>query len=362
VDPETQRALQRARRLTSGSLPIDVSWRAIGGLALRVAIDRGYDIAPLATGVTVPEFFDVIDPVDWERLEVEPQVAVAWLEERDRQNAVYLELLVRLFVRRLKYRRILGTQAFATPDQIGPRTLLEHGLLNHDALSSLVVWRKWMMDIDNRSGQETGYLYDAIVARALGGTAYSSRNSPIRRKPRNKEEESPGRRQVDCVVEDGYGFYAYEIKIRITDAASRQGRLNEELSFPGDCRYSDHVPRLLVFDPTPCATLDLVVGAFKDAGGQEYLGPDAYEHIAETAGPARADFLQRYVAEPLERYEDTIPDFGAGRALADLRLSAVPDEIRIEVVGFEPYVVPREVAPETVIEELELFDADDHDE
>jgi hypothetical protein len=119
---------------------------------------------------------------------------------------------------------------------------------------------------------------------------------------------------------------------------------------------------LLVFDPTPCATLDLVVGAFKDAGGQEYLGPDAYEHIAETAGPARADFLRRYVAEPLERYEDTIPDFGAGRALADLRLSAVPDEIRIEVVGFEPYVVPREVAPETVIEELELFDAEDHDE
>jgi hypothetical protein len=359
MDLETQVALQKARRLTSGSLHVDVSWEAIGGLALRVADDRDYDLSGEFGAVVVPDFFSVTESAAWEAIGAEPQRAVSWIEAQDRQNAAYLELLVRLFARRLKYRRILSTQAFATSDQIGPRTLLEHGLLDETALSSLVVWRKWMMDIDNRSGQETGYLYDAIVARALGGTAYSSRNSPIYRKPPDSGASSPGRRQVDCVVEDGQGFYAYEVKIRITDAASRQGRLNEELSFPADCAYSQHVPRLLVFDPTACATLDMVVAAFEKEDGEVFLGQAAYDHINATAGPARAEFLRRYVAEPLKKYEDTIPDFGAGRALADLRLSAAPTEIRLEISGFDPYVIKRDVAPETVVNELDFFDVED---
>jgi hypothetical protein len=358
MNPETRLALQRARRLTSGRLQIDVPWTAIGGLALRVAVDRGHDVAGEFGSVTVPEFFDVRETSEWEALGVDPAPAVAWLEAQDANNAVYLELLLRLFVRRVKYRRILSTQAFATSDQVGPRTLLEHGFLSEPALGVLVVWRKWMMDVDNRAGQETGYLYDAIVARALGGTAFGARNSPIKRKPRPGTQESPGRRQVDCVVEDGTNAYAYEVKIRITDAASRQGRLNEELAFPADCRFSDHIPRLLVFDPTPCDTLTQVLEAFEAEGGESYLGQDAYDHIGETAGPAQAEFLRRYVAEPLKRYEDTLPDFGAGRALVDLKLSAAPDEIRLEVQGESPYVIPREVDPETVIDELDVPDAD----
>jgi hypothetical protein len=356
MDVETQLALQKARRLVSGALHIDVSWMAIGGLALRVAEDRGYDVAREFGPVEIPEFFAVIDATEWERVGADPQHAVAWLEEQDRHNVVYLDLLVRLLARRLKYRRILSTQAFATSDQIGPRTLLEHGLLDDGALSSLVVWRKWMMDIDNRSGQETGYLYDAIVARALGGTSYGSTKSPIERKPAEPGGRSPGRRQVDCVVEDGHNFYAYEVKIRITDAASRQGRLTEELSFPSDCSYSGHVPRLLVFDPTPCGTLSQVISAFEAEGGEVYLGQSAYDHIGATAGPAQAEFLRRYVAEPLKQYEDTIPDFGNGRALADLCLSAAPGEIRLEVAGQRPYVIERHVDPGTVVDELGLFE------
>jgi len=359
MDAETQVALQKARRLTSGVLHVNVSWAAIGGLALRVATDRDYDVASEFGSVEVPDFFAVVEEAQWEASKVDPQRAVAWLEAQDRHNAVYLELLVRLFARRLKYRLILSKQAFATSDQVGPRTLLEHGLLDHGALSSLVVWRKWMMDIDNRSGQETGYLYDAIVARALGGSSYGSRNSPISRKPRRRGGKSPGRRQVDCVVEDGHAFYAYEVKIRLTDAASRQGRLHEELTFPADCSYSDHVPRLMVFDPTQCDTLDQVTQAFIDAGGQVYLGPEAYDHIRVTAGPAQAEFLRRYVAEPLKHYEDTIPDFGVGRALADLRLSASPDAIQFEVEGYEPYVIERDVDPQTVIDDLDLLDGEE---
>ncbi len=351
MDPEVRRNLQAARRLTSGLLFVEVSWQAIGRLALRVALDRGYDFEERFGRQDVPEFFEVVDPADWERPGVDTPEAVDWLIQKDRQNAVYLELLIRLFARRLKYRRILSTQAFPTSDQVGPRMLLEHGLLDEGALSSLVVWRKWMMDVDNRAGQETGYLYDAIVARALGGTSYGARKSPILRKPTKPGDRSPGRRQVDCVVEDGESCFAYEVKIRITDAASRQGRLKEELSFPADCAFSEHVPRLLVFDPTPCETLQQVVAAFEEHGGEVFLGGDAYEHIEATAGPAQAEFLRRYVAEPLERYEDTLPDFGAGRALADLHLAATPDTITVSLDGFDPYVIPRDVDPRTVLDD-----------
>ncbi len=102
----------------------------------------------------------------------------------------------------------------------------------------------------------------------------------------------------------------------------------------------------------------MVAAAFEKEDGEVFLGQAAYDHINATAGPARAEFLRRYVAEPLKRYEDTIPDFGAGRALADLRLSAAPAEIRLEISGFDPYVIERDVAPETVVNELDFFDGE----
>jgi hypothetical protein len=143
MDPEISRNLQAARRLTSGLLFVEVSWKAIAGLALRVALDRNYDLEERFGRKDIPEFFEVVDPGDWERLDVDSRETVDWLLQKDPQNAVYLELLIRLFARRLKYRRILNTQAFPTIDQVGPRMLLEHGLLDEGALSSLVVWRKW---------------------------------------------------------------------------------------------------------------------------------------------------------------------------------------------------------------------------
>lgn len=342
MDPETRRNIQAARRLTSGLLPVEVSWQAVAGLGLRVAVDRGYEIDERFSVTTVPDFFALSTSEAFE-VDLDPAEVVAWLEEKDRHNAVYLELLVRLLARRLKYRAILRTQAFAVSEQVGPRTLLEHGFLDSGALAAIVVWRKWLMDIDNRAGQETGYLYDAVVARALGGRAYGAGNSPVKR------TSGTGARQVDCVVEDPPNQYAYEVKIRVTDAASRQGRLNEELSFPEDCASSGYVPRLLVFDATPCTTLDALVEAFENSGGGVYLGPRAYDHIRATAGSAQAEFLRRYVAEPLKGYEDTMPDGEKGRALAGLRLSATPDLVELVVDGYSPYVIKRDTNPATVL-------------
>ena len=64
--------------------------------------------------------------------------------------------------------------------------------------------------------------------------------------------------------------------------------------------------------------------------------------------------LRRYVANPLRAYDDTIPDYGRGRALADLRLSAAPDRLTMEVTGFDPYVIERAVDPTTVLPEDEF--------
>jgi hypothetical protein len=61
-----------------------------------------------------------------------------------------------------------------------------------------------MFDIDNRAGQETGYVFEPIIAYAIGGIPYSAKRSPIKR-----GGIGPLGRQVDCVVDNR----AYEIKI-----------------------------------------------------------------------------------------------------------------------------------------------------
>ena len=151
---------------------------------------------------------------------------------------------------------------------------------------------------------------------------------------------------MDAVVEiDDNEKYAYEVKIRITDAASRQGRIAEEIQFPADCAHSGFIPRLLVFDPTDCATLRELIAAFKRNDGNCYLGEAAYTHVRELAGEANALFLERYVAKPLRVVEQTIPDSGEGRALADLQLSAASGHIVVTVTGHPPYVIRRQVDP-----------------
>ena len=77
--------------------------------------------------------------------------------------------------------------------QVSPRALVEYGGLQPDALASWLTWRKWFYDLDNRAAQETGYLFEPILAAALGGEAKGAKNSPIKR----TDDASKGR-QVDC--------------------------------------------------------------------------------------------------------------------------------------------------------------------
>ena len=210
----------------------------------------------------------------------------------------YFKCLCEIHKRRRKYSLILERQPFPTAQQIAPRSMLEFGQLGDKELASWMSWRKWLFDLDNRSGQETGYMFEPILAASLGGISYSAKVSPVRR----AKDPSKGR-QVDCVV----GQDAYEFKIRVTIAASGQGRFAEELAFPEDCQASNFRPILVVLDPTPNPRLDQLVEAFSKSGGESHVGAAAWSHLETRSGSTMATFLERYVRHPLERMGPLIP-------------------------------------------------------
>jgi hypothetical protein len=209
---------------------------------------------------------------------------------------LYFSILAALHKRRRKYQRILSTQPRPTMNQIGPRSLLEFGGVQDKLLAAWLVWRKWIFDVDNRAAQETGYLFEPVLANCLGGEAVSSRNSPVKRLNEQNQPTDEGR-QIDCY--DGEEQLAYEFKLRVTIAASGQGRFGEELSFPVECRAAGLTPVLVVLDPTPSHRLTELIAKFVGNGGKCYVGAAAWAHMDLKAGKTMAVFLERYIRPPL---------------------------------------------------------------
>lgn len=203
----------------------------------------------------------------------------------------YVACLAQIVRARLKYVRVLRSQPLATMDQVGPRSLLQFGTMGDAELASLLVWRKWLFDIDNRAAQDTGYLFEPVIAGAIGGVPYGHKTSPIRRL------SGKGARQVDAIK----GSRAYEFKIRITIAASGHGRWSEELSFPKECVLSGYTPVLIVLDSTPNPKLNEISEAYREQGGEVYTGDAAWNHLRSEAGDEMGVFLKRYVEKPLTR-------------------------------------------------------------
>jgi len=255
------------------------------------------------------------------------------LLELQRDGDAYFYCLGALHKARLKYDRILQAQPIPTIDQVGPRGLLQYGTLSPAALAGLLLWRKWIYDIDNRAAQETGYIFEPIIAYAIGGISASAQKSPVRR------GGSGSGRQVDCLL--ATGKRAYEIKLRVTIAASGQGRWQEELAFPGDCRGSGYTPVLLVLDPTPNPKLTELCAAFKKHRGHTYVGEDAWKHLEQQAGPTMGTFLDKYVREPIQALLRESP---AG-LLPRLLIEMVGETIHIRVAD-EELEVPREAKEE----------------
>lgn len=222
-----------------------------------------------------------------------PREVYEQLAEVVPDSVTYFSCLARLLKSRLKYARILSSQPFPTLDQVGPRGLLQYGKLSPAALTAFMFWRKWFMDVDNRAGQETGYLFEPVIASAVGGIAYSAKSSAVR-----SHRDTKGR-QVDCLIEDSNAKDAYEFQVRVTIAASGQGRWAEELDFPIDCRISGYRPMLVCLDGTPNPKLQQLVAAFKQEGGEAFVGEAAWKHLDDLAGATMAKFLNVYIHEPL---------------------------------------------------------------
>lgn len=211
---------------------------------------------------------------------------------------MYFACLSTVHKARLKYETILETQPIPTLEQVGPRGLLQYGKLGPAALTGLLFWRKWFFDIDNRAGQETGYLFEPVIASAVGGIPVPAKKSPITRHKNNKKS-----RQVDCLL----GKKAYELKIRVTMAASGQGRWREELDFPIDCKESGYQPVLVVLDGTPNPKLSELEHAFLCQDGEVYTGIAAWNHLENLAGPTMSLFLDHYIRGPIDRLVKEIP-------------------------------------------------------
>lgn len=210
--------------------------------------------------------------------------------------STYLKCLSELHKRRVKYRLILSTQPMPTMIQVSPRSLIEFGEIDSHALASWLIWRKLLYDLDNRSAQETGYLFEPVLAAAIGGEPMSARSKVVRRSENNDQG-----RQVDCwKVRLGDKPLAYEFKLRVTIAASGQGRFGEELQFATDCQNSGAIPVLVVLDPTPNPRLRDLEQEYVKKGGHAYIGEEAWKHLEEEAGTTMGQFIDKYVRLPIQ--------------------------------------------------------------
>lgn len=213
---------------------------------------------------------------------------------------LYVKNLCELYRRRFKYEHILKTQPFPNAEQIAPRSLLEYGKCEDSLLATWLEWRKWVFDIDNRCGQETGYVFEPLLASCLGGTPVSHSNSPVKRINDMGEMTSEGR-QVDCFIEDTKEVY--ELKMRVTIAASGQGRFKEELSFPHEAKESGLIPILVVFDGTESDLLEKLKKQFEKNGGKCFVGQNAWDMLYEKAGKEMGLFISKYIYPPVQAME-----------------------------------------------------------
>lgn len=329
---------QKARSLGAGAQGISISDEVCAYLVGRIILDLDLrerfpdlaDLSPLFTNESSESL--VLTGVDakdlFERLvEIEPNADT------------YFACLAALHKARLKYERILVTQPLPTLEQVGPRALLQYGKISAQALVSFLFWRKWFFDIDNRAGQETGYLFEPVIAYAIGGTPAPASKSPVKRHRQRKKG-----RQVDCLL-DGR---AYELKIRVTIAASGQGRWQEEMDFPLDCKKSGFKPILVCMDGTANPKLEALAREFRKQKGEVYIGREAWDHLESLAGDTMTRFLELYVRGPIQDLLDK-----AGDELLDFKATWNEEWLEIDIGG-EALHITRQPGVTSEIEEDQM--------
>jgi hypothetical protein len=135
--------------------------------------------------------------------------------------------------------------------------------------------------------------------------------------------------------------------MRVTIAASGQGRWKEELDFPSDCKASGYVPVLVVLDPTPNPKLRELHERFLAEGGETYPGDRAWKYLRSLAGPTMSRFLDQYVHAPLRAVLAEVPT--DPEELPDLLLKMKREEFTASISG-ESFVIRRTPRPEEASE------------
>lgn len=315
----------------STNLPVVMSPSELARLIGVIYYDTG---TSKALELEIPGLWEKIDPgMDYyeiphtwflEDIELEDEQHVVLMKLGEAQIedfSTYLRCFSELHKRRRKYAMILSAQPMPTMVQVSPRSLMEFGTTEPEALASWLTWRKFFYDLDNRAAQETGYLFEPILAAAIGGEQKSAKTKVVIR----TGDHTKGR-QVDCwkVLPTGERL-AYEFKLRVTIAASGQGRFGEEIQFAEDARNSNATPILVVLDPTMNPRLEDLQRAYEAKGGRAYLGEDAWTHLEEEAGDVMSKFIEKYVRRPIEeisRYEREVEDRPGKRHIELLELRA----------------------------------------
>lgn len=273
------------------------------------------------------DYYDVESAWFDEKIEVDDFVGI-YLESSMKipEFETAFECMCEIHKRRTKFEKIQSSQKMTNIDHITPRALLEYGQIPNKALGAYLVLRKFFYGIDNRSAQETGYLFEPILANSLGGEPYSAKASPVTRFGDGEQG-----RQIDCIVEN----VAFEFKLRITEAASGRGRFNDELQLPQDCMESGYIPILIVLDDTSDddarAKSAKLAQAYIKAGGMAYCGDEAWDYIRSEAGPTMSIFIDKYVRQPLERVSG---DFSQIEAFS-MEFDAEDINLSIKVEGEE---------------------------
>jgi hypothetical protein len=345
LDKESRQLINKAKVLGNGREGIYLEDHELVRLCCVAAIDLGLD--DLVNNIINPE--EVSDGyysvgLEWFERPCTGDFEQVFdsLRQAERDFPTYLKSLCELHKRRKKFEHILQSQPIPQMVQVVPRSLLEYGLRPEDALASWLVWRKWLYDVDNRSAQETGYVFEPILAAAIGGVSLSARKSPIRR-----SDGSGKGRQVDCLDDKR----AYEFKMRVTIAASGQGRFGEELSFAQDCATSGYTPVLLVLDPTPSEKLEDLSREYLKHGGEVYVGDDAWQHIRDKAGRTMGTFVERYVEKPIREVSKS------HTVLKPIRLVSTDTLIRVQIDDEEFHIQRRgEEVPEVVEDGEDEYD------
>jgi|GEM_PF-278993 len=281
------------------------------------------------------DYYDVDERWFLEEVSLDPEQHVSLMKSGEEQIddfSTYLRCLAELHKRRRKYSMILATQPMPTMVQISPRSLMEYGNIEPEALASWLTWRKFFYDLDNRAAQETGYLFEPILAAAIGGEQKSARERVVAR-----AGDSTKGRQVDCwkILPSGQKL-AYEFKLRVTIAASGQGRFKEEIQFAEDAFNSGATPVLLVLDPTMNPRLADLQNAYVAKGGFAYLGEDAWKHLEGETGDVMSKFIEKYVRRPIadiSRFEKNNQEkLNNGKIdLLDFYAKCIGDKIQIRL-------------------------------